>query len=373
MGENGKGNSEFLPEGPSILTQPLILELSMYNTFSRFKSRIAKLVQSYSSSKTKKWRKIRKAFSGKRAFLIGNGPSLNKTPLHLLKNEFTLCFNLFNLMFDRVNWRPSMYMCVDDRVAEDCASTIREIIPLVRYAFFPDVHPGGSSFHDIIDDADNIYWLSLEWDGFFSDLPRVGLGGTVANVGLQVLCYLGFSPIYLVGVDMDYKDHPSAIKHDSRNWTSVRNDDPNHFDPRYFGKDSKYHYPRLKENMMPSMERAKRETGKMGVEVFNAGVGGELEVFPRVDFHSLFRVTEEEELALFLDNMGISTGFSSLNEAFPGLELLENPDDFDPDKPLVMTDLETGVKLIPQIIFTHIPRGPIGNRYLMKQRRKETA
>src|SRR5437868_3558591 len=60
-----------------------------------------------------RWEGLRGRFAGQRAFLIGNGPSLNRTPLHLLKGERTLCFNRFNLMFDRLGWRPTMYATVD--------------------------------------------------------------------------------------------------------------------------------------------------------------------------------------------------------------------------------------------------------------------
>ena len=71
-----------------------------------------------------RWRTIRDLYKGQRAFIVGNGPSLNRTPLHLLKDEFTLCFNRFDLMFERLAWRPTMYMCIDDRVAEDMTSRI---------------------------------------------------------------------------------------------------------------------------------------------------------------------------------------------------------------------------------------------------------
>lgn len=320
--------------------------------------------------KTNRWRRLKDIYKGERAFLIGNGPSLNRTPMHLLANEFTICFNRFNLMFERLAWKPTMYMCVDERVAEDNATEINEIIPQVKYAFFPDIHCYGMDFREFINDADNVFWLSLVLDGFFQDLPHVGLGGTVANVGLQVLSFMGFSPIYLVGVDMNYKDHKTVIKHDKRNWTSIKDDDPNHFDPRYFGKGRKYHYPRLNENMLPSLERAKIITDNMNIQVINAGIGGCLEIFSRVNFRSLFKYSYEEELRLLFGSCPFfdkNQRYSTLGDAFPEAMVLDT-DAWNPQLSTIITSIELAEKLIPKAIFTHIPYGPIENRYIFIKR-----
>jgi len=319
-------------------------------------------------AKLRRWGALKGVYKGQRAFLIGNGPSLNKTPLHLLEHEFTLCFNRFNLMSERIAWKPTMYMCVDERVAEDIAFESNKLVRMVQYAFFPDIHPSGGDFRKFIHDADNVYWLSLNWGGFYQDLPRAGLGGTVANVGLQVLCFMGFSPIYLVGVDMDYKDHKTVIKHDQRNWTSTSDDDPNHFDPRYFGKGREYHYPRLVENMLPSMQRAKEIADTLGIQVLNASVGGSLEIFPRVDFRTLFNQSCDDELQMLLQVVDPNARGASLEEAFPNAGIVEVASDWNPAMPIAIVDMRLAEKLIPKVIFTHIPYGPLGDRYLFVRR-----
>ncbi len=318
--------------------------------------------------KLRRWRELKDVHKGHRAFLVGNGPSLNRTPLHLLQDEFTLCFNRFNLMLERLPWTPTMYMCVDERVAQDTAVECNELVQTARYAFFPDIHPSGMDFREFIGDAANVFWLSLDWGGFYQDLPYVGLGGTVANTGLQVLCFMGFSPIYLVGVDMDYKDHKTAIKHDQRNWTSAFDDDPNHFDPRYFGKGRAYHYPRLVENMLPSMQKAKEITESLGVQVLNAGVGGSLEVFPRVEFRSLFTQSHAQEMQMMLGAIERDAHGASLQEAFPSARMVEDSTDWDPEMPFMIASLQLAEELIPKAIFTHVPHGPIGDECLFVKR-----
>ena len=47
---------------------------------------------------------------GKRVFLIGNGPSLNKTNLDLLANEYTIAMNRIPLLYKNTIWRPTYYI-----------------------------------------------------------------------------------------------------------------------------------------------------------------------------------------------------------------------------------------------------------------------
>jgi hypothetical protein len=42
-------------------------------------------------------------YRGERCFVIGNGPSLNRTALHHLENEFTFGVNRICLMFERLS------------------------------------------------------------------------------------------------------------------------------------------------------------------------------------------------------------------------------------------------------------------------------
>ena len=184
----------------------------------------------------------------KRIFIIGNGPSLNKTPLHLLLNEEVFCSNRFNLMFERLNFNPKYYACVDDRVLLTIREDIFEISKKVKYVFLPLIHPSsGKFFYKTYKEIENVYWLILNKFSYSLNMPYIGINKSVANCSLQIAVYMGFKEIYLVGIDLDYEDHKSVKKENRRDWTSEKDDDPNHFDPRYFGKGTKYHHPRLDE------------------------------------------------------------------------------------------------------------------------------
>ena len=64
---------------------------------------------------------------GKRCFIIGNGPSLVKCDLTLLKNEITIGSNGIFLIFEKMGFKPTFYTVEDGLVAEDRADEINRI------------------------------------------------------------------------------------------------------------------------------------------------------------------------------------------------------------------------------------------------------
>ena len=46
----------------------------------------------------------------KRCFVIGNGPSLNKTNLDLIKDEYSIAMNRISMIYSKTEWRPSYYL-----------------------------------------------------------------------------------------------------------------------------------------------------------------------------------------------------------------------------------------------------------------------
>jgi len=95
---------------------------------------------------------------------------------------------------------------------------------------------------------------------------------------------MGIREIYLIGVDMDYKV-PKG--HESGSGTYIANTNANHFHPDYLKPGDIARNPNEQLQLL-AYEVAKKKTGKLGCRVYNATRGGKLEVFPRVDFDSLF-------------------------------------------------------------------------------------
>eukprot|EP01116_Phalansterium_solitarium_P025689 TRINITY_DN9947_c0_g1_i1.p1 TRINITY_DN9947_c0_g1~~TRINITY_DN9947_c0_g1_i1.p1 ORF type:complete len:667 (-),score=224.77 TRINITY_DN9947_c0_g1_i1:599-2599(-) len=238
------------------------------------------------------WQKLEGKFKGKRVFIVGNAPTINLLPLHMLKEEYTMVFNRWYLMEERLTWQPSFFLVIDSRVAKDTAKEIDSYVPKLREnAFIPDTY-------GFFAPNDKICRFKLHRMGFRSP-PDVGGGGTVAHAGLQILHYMGFSPIYTLGIDLAYvlPNTTEVDRKDPTDWTSKANIDPNHFDPRYFGTNYQYHYPQVEETMKPALRNASKYIKEHGGELYDAGLGNVLVTLgiEQVDMNNLFNATEPHE------------------------------------------------------------------------------
>jgi hypothetical protein len=318
------------------------------------------------------WKQLKGKFAGKRVFLVGNGPSLNKTPLYLLQNEYTMCFNRFNVMFERLGWTPKFYMCADPLVANDMADEINQIVPQVEIAFFPDIHTHGLDFRTFINDKENVQWMSPDFKGFYFDLPKVALGGTVAYPALQVLTYLGFSELYLIGVDMNYQIHKTVKEIQGTDVASTKDDDPNHFDPRYFGKNRKYHQPvqAIMDNMLGSLDYAAQQIkANSNTNVVNAGIGSMVESFPKIDFNSLFNYTDQEAFELLSKPFVEYLPVKNYEELLEKVPLIKSKEEIPAGADYFILEQELGVNVIKELIFDYIPFGPYKGVYLFISRK----
>lgn len=221
-------------------------------------------------------------YAGKRAFIIGNGLSLNNTDLSLLKNEYTFGLNKIYLLFDRIDWRPTFYVSVNPFVVEHFAQQILNDIPSLKFLDF-------ASFRYLPYNKDAIYLLSLSRKDFSTDLcAGVFQVHTVTYVAMQLAYHLGFDEVFLVGVDHYY----SAAKKGKPNEVIIQDEEDNdHFDPNYFEKGRQWNLPDLKGSE-EGYRIAKTAYEKAGKKIYDATVGGQLTVFEKVDFYDVFGNTK---------------------------------------------------------------------------------
>ena len=92
--------------------------------------------------------------------------------------------------------------------------------------------------------------------------------------------------MYLIGMDHEYKPPTKTDEVDGVVITS-RSTDVNHFHPDYFGPGYRWHDPKV-ERMEKAYLAAREFSLRDNMRIFNATSGGKLEVFPRVDYDSLF-------------------------------------------------------------------------------------
>jgi hypothetical protein len=324
--------------------------------------KIKRIIFKKNRKNERKWELIKNQYKGNRIFIIGNGPSLNQTPLYYLKNEFTMCFNRFGLMLERLNWHPDFYVVTDDLVIKDTSAEINStMLPIVKMAFFPDIHPSNVDFTSYINHLDNIFWLHVDNPDFSDNLPSCGINKTVVNAGIQIAVHLGFSEIYLIGVDMTFKNY-KVKKCNQRIWQSTE-DDPNHFDPRYFGKGRKYHNPTVNE-MLKRFEQAHVFLKNRNIKIYNAGYEGRLEVFPRVNFESLFSFMDNEIKNLLNDCCILKHKHLDFDY------ILENAKSYieNTHNEIIITSVQEGCNCVPKLIDKYVPLGPYKGKYYFIKR-----
>jgi len=221
---------------------------------------------------------LRNSKRGHRCFIIGNGPSLNKMDLTLLKGEFTIGSNYIFMNYDKMGFLPTYLCIVNFLVAQQRAGDINAINGTTKiFPFF---------LRYCMNESPDTLFLNANPDFEFStDITQwISWRSTVTFFAMQIAYYLGFDKVYLIGVDHSY-EQPDQGKEGA--FIESAKADPNHFHPDYFGKGIKW-----QKADTDVMERvyalARNGFERDGRTIYNATVGGCLELFERVAYEDLF-------------------------------------------------------------------------------------
>jgi glycosyltransferase involved in cell wall biosynthesis len=231
--------------------------------------------QGVASSNSGPMNKYHNIHAGKRCVIIGNGPSLNKMDLSFLKNEYTFATNRIYLGFEKFDFVPSYYVCVNPLVI---SQSINEIMAIPSPKF---LSKSGEKFFK---PGPKLHFLDSLTHWVFSEDPNKGVfeGWTVTYVCMQLAYYMGFSEIYLIGVDHNYTAEGKP------NQEVVANgEDPNHFSPEYFNTGTHWHLPDL-DRSEQGYHLAHLFLNNHHRKIYDATFGGKLTEFPKVDYQEVF-------------------------------------------------------------------------------------
>jgi len=226
------------------------------------------------SARLEKFRDIHK---GGDCILIGNGPSLNKMNLSLLNDYYTIGLNKIFLLFDKSGMRIDYHVCVNKYVIEQCLSEFE----LMECPSFISYKHG----RKLLNKKEKFYFLGdihSKW-GFFEDITKgICQGNTVTYSALQIAYFMGFKRVFLIGVDHNFvqKGTPHKVE-------TMKGDDTSHFDPDYF-RGLKWQLPDLEGSEM-AYKLAREHFEKDNRSVFDATVGGKLEVFTKISFEDALK------------------------------------------------------------------------------------
>lgn len=216
-------------------------------------------------------------YSGKRCFVIGNGPSLCYEDLEKLENEITFASNRIYRLYPGTFWRPDFYVAFEP---EFVCMNIDEIIDVdVKTTRFINFR-GRSVCSNMMYADKQVIWLNCFRDFmlkktntnnivFSADVSKIVYDAySVTYTMLQIAVYMGFKEIYLLGMDHNKED--AATRH------------------FYDEKKTDFRTNTYWEGIEAGYQKAKDYADAHDIHIYNATRGGKLEVFPRIDFDSLF-------------------------------------------------------------------------------------
>jgi hypothetical protein len=226
------------------------------------------------------WRSLRRCEAlrnrhlGERCFVLGNGPSLRRTDLTRLRDEVVIGTNRIYLLFEELGFSTTYYVSVNRLVIEQCAE---EIAALSMPKFLSWECRDLAQFT-----PSTVFLRRASGPAFYTDVGHgYWEGATVTYAALQLAFHLGFREVVLLGVDHSFKT--KGTPHEE---VVSAGDDPDHFDPKYFGSGFRWQLPDLETSELAYRiaDSVYRESGR---RIVDATVGGQLRIFPRIDFESL--------------------------------------------------------------------------------------
>ncbi|MBQ2753169.1 MAG: DUF115 domain-containing protein [Firmicutes bacterium] len=229
-------------------------------------------------------RGLKDSHEGERCFIIGNGPSLKIEDLDLLKDEFCFAFNRIFQVFDKTEWRPDIYMCVDKNVFKDSCNDLYDFeFPILLTSEVKGM--GGLDKKKNVVFVENYVPFLINRYKRTKDIPfstdasvcMYG-GATVTYTALQLAVYMGFKSIYLLGIDNSYSHTV-----DSKGRISVDNKVRNYFD----GLKTMPYTLQAIETVNAAYESAAKFAGENGLKIINATRGGNLKNFPRASLEDV--------------------------------------------------------------------------------------
>ena len=253
--------------------------------------KVRHLYREYLKSENRRWLdQLKDSHKGERCFIIGNGPSLRTDDLEKLKNEFAFAANRIYEMFKLTDWRPNVYLAIDEdfvRTEKQRISCIPCEFRLLRYLYCRK-----QMNQEEIGENTLLVWIGskcfeVEKTAPYADrsayIPEdvaLGLseGRTVTFDAIQMALHMGFQEIYLLGVDFNYS---RVIDENGK----IRNVDgvTDYFNQKTYDTTLQYYVPTKHAYTV-----AREYCDKHNVVIRNATRGGKLEVFERVDFDELF-------------------------------------------------------------------------------------
>ena len=265
----------------------LVWLIIRYNILGFFRSR--GLLHNNNSLRLER---LKDSHKGQRCFLIGNGPSLNGHDLDLLKDEFTFGTNMVYKIFDQTEWRPTFH-CVSDSIYASKLGT--ELSEKVKSPLFTTERTYRRMKKKPVDTT-YIHSIQSERYKVKGNIQSYCMvKATVLSLATEMAFHMGFSEIYLLGVDCTNPHGKGGHFTDNYATKEVAETDINRIKTRMKMKSMTTQQigEHIIDRSMEVYSLLHDYAEKKGVHIYNATRGGHLEIFPRVTLEDVLNLDKE--------------------------------------------------------------------------------
>lgn len=229
----------------------------------------------------KKIKAFHNIHKGEDCFIIGNGPSLNKMNLELLKEYYTFGLNKIFLIWEKVDLSLDYFVAVNPFVIDQSIEEIKNLIKCPAFIRYNVDKP--------LPEKNHIFPIITNYGfGFSDDLVKgINEGGTVTYAASQIAFYMGFKRVFLIGIDHNFNQ--SGKENEVQTMKEV---DANHFHPNYF-TGQKWNLADLKSSEV-AYQVAKRTYELNGRQMYDATIDGKLQIFEKISFEKALEIASKK-------------------------------------------------------------------------------
>ncbi|WP_292522447.1 hypothetical protein [Methanoculleus sp.] len=237
---------------------------------------------------------LRETRKGERCFILATGPSIKRQNLKLLQNEICIAVSNFFVHPDYTIINPEYYciapyhLPITEGAWQKWMDEIEKNTGEAKL-FFGISDKNRNEMHERFRKRDVYY---LKFGGLWGrntprsiDISRMIPGPqSVSIMALYVALYLGFKEIYLLGCDHDWLLHVNKSVHfyPENNHAMVKSGYNEWFQGDLEGQFQDY------VTLWRQYKCIREIASENDVQIFNATDGGLLDVFPRIEYESLF-------------------------------------------------------------------------------------
>ncbi|MCZ6662047.1 MAG: glycosyltransferase family 2 protein, partial [Actinobacteria bacterium] len=249
-------------------------------------------------------------------FLLGNGPSLASIDLRSLEGVDSMGFNAAYRHWREIDWYPTYYACLDTVVTLSHADEIADMVHSadknrIRRFFLRE---------KILEARPELENNPLVMFFERESGRRSGLGARPLTTGSHSLLWawlLGYTRIFMLGVDLNYVEVIDGAKMDADSTLSIESDidhNPNYFFPGYQTKGDHYNIANPEPNLHYDSWVAAAKTLPGNVDVFNLNPNSAVDIFETMDFETALQEAQVTRRSVFrtFDPPARATGVEGL-------------------------------------------------------------